>query len=48
MVEKTSYHCRSRVFASGLDTGRTCGGAWKTFTNKDVAEARQQVEDQTQ
>jgi hypothetical protein len=30
------------------DTERTCGGAWKTFTNKDVAEARQQVEDQTQ
>jgi hypothetical protein len=42
------FNCFSRVFVGGLYPGRTRGGAWKTFTNKNVVEARQQVKDNIQ
>jgi hypothetical protein len=36
-------------FVPGLEIGRTRGGAWKTFTNKDVVcDALQPVEDNIQ
>jgi hypothetical protein len=42
------FNCFSRVFVGGLYPGRTRGGAWKTFTNKNVVEANQQVRDNIQ
>jgi hypothetical protein len=46
-LRKLDVNCCARVLASELESGRKCGGGWKTFPNKDIAEARQQVEDET-
>jgi hypothetical protein len=46
-LRKLGLNCAARLNAGGLDPGRNSGGGWKNFTNKDIAEARQQVEDES-
>jgi hypothetical protein len=47
-LRNLGHNCRSRVHSTGLASGRTLCGAWKDFTNKDVAKARQVVQESKQ